>query len=125
MAINKAIFEGRLTANPEPRKTDSGKSVCLFRVAVDDSYKDAKKAYFFDIVAWEKTAEFVTQYGRKGARVIIDAKPTQRQFTDKTGNNRSVVEFVAQNVSLIDWPEKKADPLDDFDEIKINEPLPF
>jgi len=122
--INKAIIEGRLTATPEPKRTESGKSVCLFRVAVDDSFKDTKKAYFFDIVAWEKTADFVSKYGRKGARLMIEAKPTQRQFTDKSGNTRSVVEFVAQNVSLIDWPEKSGDPLDDFDEIK-NEPLPF
>ena len=122
--INKSIFEGRLTADPELRHTDAGRGYSRFCVAVDDSYKDKKVAYFFDVIAGEKLAEFITKYGRKGARVLVEAKSTMKKYTDKNGNDHTSFEFAAQNVSLIDWPEKKADPLDDFDEIK-NEPLPF
>ncbi len=123
MAINKAIFEGRLTADPELRHSDAGRSYCRFSVAVDDSYRDTKKTYFLDVVAGEKTAEFITRYGRKGSRVLVEAKATQKTYTDRAGNNRSSIEFASQNVTLIDWPEKKTDPLDDFSD--TNEQLPF
>lgn len=71
--MNKAMFIGRLTADPEMRHTTTGKSVCSFRLAVNRRFVrqgDEQQADFFPVVAWEKTAEFCNNYFRKGQQVV-------------------------------------------------------
>ena len=63
--INNVVIMGRLTKEPEERKTSTGKTVCSFCVAVDDSF-DKQKTHFLDIIAWNKTAEFICKYFNKG-----------------------------------------------------------
>lgn len=99
--LNIIAVIGRLVADPEMRRTTTGKNVASFRVAVDRGRKDANgqnQADFFDVVAWEKTAEFVCKYFRKGSLIAIDGRLQSRNYQDKAGNNRTAIEILAGNV---------------------------
>ena len=94
---------GRLVADPQLRQTTTGKNVASFRVAVDRGRKDANgqnQADFFDIVAWDKSAEFVCRYFQKGSMIAVEGRLQSRNYQDKSGNNRNAVEVVVNNVSF-------------------------
>ena len=95
--LNKATIMGRLTADPEMRATPNGKKVCSFTLAVNRPGKDAG-ADFIDIVAWEKTAEFVCKYFAKGQQVAVAGRIRTRTWEDQSGNKRKAVEVVAEEV---------------------------
>ena len=94
MALNIVAEVGRMVADPELRQTNSGKTVCSFRIAVNNG-KD-NPAFFFDVVAWEHTAEFISRYFHKGDMIALSGRLSQRQWQDKNGNNRSTVEIEAK-----------------------------
>lgn len=100
--LNKVILMGRLTRDPELRKTQSGTSVASFSLAVDRDYsgKDGgeKETDFIDIVAWRNTAEFVSKYFSKGRMAVVSGRLQMRDWTDKEGNKRRSAEVVADNV---------------------------
>lgn len=99
--LNRITMTGRLTADPELRKTPSDISVTSFSIANQRNYKNAsgeRDTDFFNIVAWRKTADFVCQYFSKGSMVTIDGRLESRKYTDKEGNNRTAIEIVADNV---------------------------
>lgn len=101
--LNVVAIIGRLAASPELKTTNSGKSVCSFRIANDSGYKDASgqsQTNWLDVTAWGKTAEFICKYFPKGALIAIDGRLQTRQYQDKNGQNRTAVEIVAQNVSF-------------------------
>lgn len=101
--LNTAILMGRLTADPELKTTNSGLSVTSFCVAVDRRYqKDGEKRQtdFLNVVAWRKTAEFVTQYFHKGSMIAVQGSIQTHNYEDKNGNKRTAVEIVADNVSF-------------------------
>ena len=101
--LNVVAIIGRLAASPELKTTNSGKSVCSFRIANDSGYKDASgqsQTNWLDVTAWGKTAEFVCKYFPKGALIAIDGRLQTRQYQDKNGNNRTAVEVVANNVNF-------------------------
>lgn len=101
--LNRVILMGRLVADPELKTTNTGVSVTTFRIAVDRSYVKAgeeRQADFFDIVAWRSTAEFVCRNFSKGSLIALDGQLQSRQYTTKDGQNRTVVEVVANNVSF-------------------------
>jgi len=100
--INSAVLMGRLTADPELRTTQSGKSVASFSLAVDRDFQQngEKQADFISVVAWGKTAEFIDKYFRKGRMIAVVGRIQTRTYTDKDGNNRKVVEVVADKVSF-------------------------
>ena len=107
MSINRVILSGRLTADPELRQTNSGKSVVEFTVAVQKRIKPtdgSPDADFFRVKAWGQTAEFVSKYIFKGRLVGIDGKLTTRKWQDQNGGNREVVEIIADNVEGMDRP---------------------
>lgn len=95
--LNKAILMGRLTADPEMRSTPSGKKVCSFTLAVNRPGKDAGTDWI-DIVAWEKTAEFVCKYFTKGQLVAVAGRIQTRSWEDNGGNKRKTTEVVAEEV---------------------------
>lgn len=78
--INRVILQGRLTAEPELRKTPNGVSVCSFTLAIDDRISADKKTYFISCVAWRATADFVCKYFTKGLLVAVDGRLTTRSF---------------------------------------------
>ena len=101
--LNRVVLMGRLVADPELKTTNSGVSVCSFRIAVDRSYVkngEQRQADFFDIVAWRSSAEFVCRHFTKGSLIAIDGQLQSRQYQTKDGSNRSIVEVVADNVSF-------------------------
>lgn len=101
--LNVVALMGRLVADPQLRQTATGKNVASFRVAVDRGRKDANgqnQADFFDIVAWDKSAEFVCRYFQKGSLIAVEGRLQSRNYQDKNGNNRSAVEVVVNNVSF-------------------------
>lgn len=101
--LNVVALMGRLVADPQLRQTTTGKNVASFRVAVDRGRKDANgqnQADFFDIVAWDKSAEFVCRYFQKGSLIAVEGRLQSRNYQDKSGNNRNAVEVVVNNVSF-------------------------
>ena len=138
--LNSVCLMGRLTADPELKSTQSGVSVCSFRIAVDRTYQpkgQEKQTDFINIVTWRGTAEFVSRYFRKGQLVAVQGSIQTSQYTDRDGNKRTAFDVVADNVF---FAEKKAesgetkqgagydhspDIQGDFEEIMGNDEPPF
>lgn len=93
---------GRLTADPELKKTPSDVSVTSFTVAVDRKYnKDEEKiADFINVVAWRGSADFVCKYFKKGQMIAVQGEIQTRNYDDKNGIKRWVTEIIADNVSF-------------------------
>ena len=102
MSMNRVCIMGRLTRDPELRRTQSGTAVTSFTLAVDDDFKGKqsgeRKTYFIDVVAWRQSAEFVSQYFAKGRMAIVDGRLQSRKWEDKDGNKRTAIEVVADSV---------------------------
>lgn len=100
--LNKIIIMGRLTRDPELRRTGSGLAVVSFSVAVDRDYpnKDTgeRETDFINCVAWRQTGEFVNKWFTKGSVIVVSGRLQMRNWTDKDGNNRTTAEVVAENV---------------------------
>lgn len=99
--LNKIILMGRLTRDPELRRTQSGTAVASFTIAVDRDYRAAsgeKETDFIDIVAWRSTAEFVSKYFAKGRMAVVEGRLQIRDWKDKDGGKRRTAEVVADNV---------------------------
>lgn len=99
--LNKIFIMGRLTRNPELRRTQNGTAVAGFALAVDRDYKNAdgtKETDFIEVVAWRSSAEFVSKYFTKGRMAIVEGRLQIRDWTDKDGNKRRNAEVVADNV---------------------------
>ena len=138
--LNSVCLMGRLTADPELKSTQSGVSVCSFRIAVDRTYTpkgQEKQTNFINIITWRSTAEFVSRYFRKGQLVAVQGSIQTGQYTDRDGNKRTAFDVVADNVF---FAEKKAesgetkqgagydhspDIQGDFEEIISPDELPF
>ena len=100
--LNHITIMGRLTRDPELRRTGSGIAVASFTVAVDRDFggRDGgeKETDFIDCVAWRQTGEFVSKYFTKGRMAVVSGRLQIRSWKDKDGNNRRTAEIVADNV---------------------------
>lgn len=100
--LNHIDIMGRLTRDPELRRTASGISCVSFTLAVDRDYsgKDGgeKETDFIDCVAWRSTAEFVSKYFTKGRMAVVSGRLQVRKWQNKEGENRYSTEVVAENV---------------------------
>ena len=100
--LNHIVIMGRLTRDPELRRTGSGVAVTNFTLAVDRDYnpKDGgeKETDFIDCNAWRGTGEFVSKYFTKGSTAIVSGRLQIRNYTDKDGNKRRAAEVVADSV---------------------------
>ena len=97
--LNTITIMGRLTRDPELRRTGSGIAVASFTVAVDRDFSQDgnKETDFIDCVAWRQTGEFVSKYFTKGKMIIVKGRLQIRSWTDKDGNKRKTAEVVADN----------------------------
>ena len=99
--LNHITIMGRLTRDPELRRTGSGIAVASFTVAVDRDFggRDGgeKETDFIDCVAWRQTGEFVSKYFTKGRMIVVSGRLQIRSWTDKDGNKRRSAEVVADN----------------------------
>ena len=100
--LNHIVVMGRLTRDPELRRTGSGIAVTSFSVAVDRDIPNResgeREADFIDCVAWRNTGEFVSKYFQKGSMAVVSGRLQIRNWTDKEGNKRRSAEIVADNV---------------------------
>ena len=100
--LNHITIMGRLTRDPELRRTGSGVAVASFSLAVDRDFspKDGgeRETDFIDCVAWRQTGEFVSKYFTKGRMAVVSGRLQIRSWTDKEGNKRRTAEVVADNV---------------------------
>lgn len=100
--LNKIFIMGRLTRDPELRRTQTGTPVASFSLAVDRDFKDKQTGErvvdFIDVVAWRATGEFVSRYFTKGRMAVVDGRLQMRDWTDKDGNKRRSAEVVADQV---------------------------
>ena len=100
--LNHITIMGRLTRDPELRRTSSGIAVTNFTIACDRDFsgKDGgeKEVDFIDCTAWRQTGEFVSKYFTKGRMAVVSGRLQMRNWTDKDGNNRKMAEIVADNV---------------------------
>ena len=99
--LNKIILMGRLTRDPELRRTQSGTAVTSFSIACDRDFKSQsgeKETDFIDVVAWRGTAEFVSKYFAKGRMAVVEGRLQIRDWTDRDGGKRRSAEVVADNV---------------------------
>lgn len=110
--LNHITIMGRLTRDPELRRTASGVAVTSFTLAVDRDFADKqsgeKETDFLDCVAWRQTGEFVAKYFAKGRMAVVSGRLQIRPWTDKEGNKRRAAEIVADNVYFGD-SKKEAD----------------
>lgn len=103
--LNKIVLMGRLTRDPELRRTQSGKAVTSVTLAVDRDFKGQngeKETDFIDIVAWGNTAEFLCNYFSKGRMTVVEGRLQIRDWTDKDGGKRRSAEIVAERVYFAD-----------------------
>lgn len=118
--LNHTIIMGRMTKDPELKKTPNGVSVTSFTLAVDRDYeKDTTD--FIDVVAWRNTAEFVSKYLGKGRMAVASGRLQIRKWTDKDGNERRTAEINADNVYFGDSKKSEPDftvPVSDCEDIE-------
>ena len=99
--LNHITIMGRLTRDPELRRTGSGIAVASFTVAVDRDFgsRDGgeRETDFIDCVAWRQTGEFVSKYFTKGRMIVVSGRLQIRSWNDKDGNKRRTAEVVADN----------------------------
>lgn len=104
--LNHITIMGRLTRDPEMRRTQSGTGVCSFTIACErdftDKHSGEKETDFFDCVAWHKTADFVEQYFSKGRMAVVSGRLQTRSWNDKDGNKRKTTEIVVENIYFAD-----------------------
>ncbi len=102
--LNRVVLVGRLTRDPELKRTTSGASVTSFTVAIDNmtSKGGEKTTSFIPCTCWNKTAENVAKYCGKGSMVGVDGRLNQRSYEDKSGAKRSIIEVVAESVQFLE-----------------------
>ena len=132
--LNKIVLMGRLTRDPELRRTQSGTAVASFTLAVDRDYKPQdgeRETDFIDIVAWRGTGEFVSKYFTKGRMAVVEGRLQVRDWKDKDGAKRRSTEVIADNVYFGDSKRSEsgtlAEPSGEFHEVPDEEKgeLPF
>ena len=100
--LNHITIMGRLTRDPELRRTGSGVAVASFTVAVDRDFSGRdggeRETDVIDCVAWRQTGEFVSKYFTKGSMIVVSGRLQIRNWNDKDGNKRRTAEVVADNV---------------------------
>lgn len=134
--LNEIILQGRLTETPELKTTNSGKSVTSFSLAVerDFSTDGNKETDFINIVAWNKTAEFVAKYFAKGKQMVVKGSLQVRKYQTQNGENRYATEVLAEKVYFCGDREKAdstqhnggfSQNASEFDEVFTDDFIPF
>ena len=103
--INRVVLVGRLTRDPELRRTNTGTSVCSFTVAVDNRQKNpdgSRSASFIPCTVFQQAADNMTKFLRKGSLVGVEGRLNQRSFTRKDGTNASVLEVLCDSVQFLE-----------------------
>lgn len=111
--LNKVMLMGRMVRDPELKQTASGISVCTFSLAVQRSFAkqgEEKQVDYINITAFRQTADFVSKYFIKGQMMVMHGRLMQRQWQDKDGNNRSVLDVITDEVFFCGDKPQQASP---------------
>ena len=133
--LNRIIIMGRLTKDPELRRTQNGTAVTSFTLAVERDFKNKETGEtvcdFIDCVAWKGSAEFASNYFSKGQMAIVDGRLQMREWADKDGNKRRSFDIVVQSMYFggskkENQPIPSAEDLSNrFEELESADVLPF
>ena len=150
--LNKVILAGRIVAEPELKQTPTGVSVCSIRIAVNRRFQSRdsqqqNEADFFNVTAWQNTAEFIAKYFHKGSAICICGRIQNRSWTDQNGQKRYMTDIIAEEANFVESrnsqdnqsagygaPDAYATPAysspvqnnaPKFEEIKTDDDLPF
>ena len=129
--LNKIVIQGRLTKDPELRRTQSGTAVASATVAVDRDFKNQdgnRDTDFIPIVAWKGTGEMLAKYFSKARMIVVEGRLQLRDWTDNDGNKRRTAEIVANSVYFGDSKRdggETVEPKGGFSEIEDDGEMPF
>lgn len=127
--MNKAILMGRLTKEPELKSTQNGISRCSFTLAVDRRFKNAdgeRETDFINCTAWRSTAEFITNYFRKGQRIAVVGSIQVRSYETDAGERRYITEVIAEESYFADgYQEQQKSSGNDYFNAEDDDDLPF
>lgn len=146
--LNKVILCGRLTADPELKQTQNGTAVVSFTLAVNRRFAKANdgansQADFISVVAWEKRAEFIAKYFKKGSSLCVTGSIQTRTWTDAQNQKRYATEVVVDEAMFVDsrnegagqsygMPDAYGSPSlssmgdsANFEDVKTDDDLPF
>ena len=124
--MNKIFISGNLTRDPEVHYTQSGKAVAKMGIAVNRPFSKEKEVDFFNLTAWEKTAEFCGRYLTKGSRVLVEGR-LQNNIYEKDGVKHYAEKIIVENVEFAGGKSEKKtnEPKDDFDGSPVDDDMPF
>lgn len=128
--LNKSILVGRLARDPELRYTPAGTPVASFAIANSKTFtqnnEKKEQVSFIDCVAWSKLGEVVTEYCRKGHRIAVEGRLTQRRWKDSDGNTRTKLEVIAENVQFLSQAkqEQQEEPAQHSKAVQNDEHVP-
>jgi single-strand DNA-binding protein len=100
--LNKAIIIGRFTRDPELRKTQNGKSVLKFSLASNRKYGGTEQVDYINCVVWDKGAEIVAQYMKKGSLIQVEGRTVSSSYDDRDGKKVYVQEVLVENFNFLD-----------------------
>jgi single-strand DNA-binding protein len=105
--MNSVNVIGRLTKDPEMRKTEEGKSVCTLRLAIDDTFSRDDRADFISVTVFGNQADNCEKYLRKGFITGVQGRLRSDTYTDSEGVTRYPIKIIAERVQFLQWPERK------------------
>lgn len=111
--MNRVVLVGRLTRDPELRRTQNGKAVASFSLAIDNRLKDEdgnKTTSFIPCVVWNQQAENCVRFIHKGSLVGIEGRLNQRTYQNKEGNNVQVIEVMCDSVQYLEPKKQEESP---------------
>lgn len=106
--LNQTILIGRLTRDPELKKTQKNQSVTNINVACDTGFDDKKQTDYINCVVWNKQADFVARYLKKGSLIAIQGKIQSRSWEDSYGKKQHVQEVLVRSVMSLESKSKQA-----------------
>jgi single-strand DNA-binding protein len=107
--MNKVFLSGNLTRDPEVRYSQDGKAYARMGIAINRRTKEKDTVEFFNLVAWEKTAEFCGHYLTKGTRVVVEGRLQNYNYEGKDGTKRSGIDIIIENIEFADNKRSNSD----------------
>ena len=118
--INRVVLVGRLTRDPELRRSANGTSISVFTIAIDNLGKEKTTSFIPCVVFNEQRAETVTKFARKGLLVGVEGRLNQRSFTRTDGSKGSTIEVICDSVQFLERreaPENEEMEVPPFDDV--------
>ena len=107
--MNKVILCGNLTKDPDVRYTQNGKAMSRMSIAINQGYGDNKTTEYFNLVAWEKTAQLCEKYLRKGSKVLVEGRLKNNNYKDNKGVQHYAVDVIVTSLEFMDSKKKTAE----------------